>query len=913
MSIISTLLEKVGIGGGSGDSSEEVEAEASDPNNYFAPEDAVWYKDKVVVNGKHARTYAVDSWPPSPQQHMFSTLLMNADIDYDLAVHVDPYSDNRAISVLDDYQTKLEDKRTGEFSRFIPDKGSLQETERVAEVMKKYVNRGESMFDATFFLTIYADDQDELNDYHDLVMNDLVRASNVSVTRCPLRQKEAMQSCSPIAKNVLGEKNDELKQKMLGSGIARTFPFIQDTFMEENGVMFGVNEESMTPVIVDIFNRSNGYNMITSGQIGAGKTFSSSQILLSMDAAYRDFQQFIVDPLGDFDGVANCLDGEMFVINGTESINPMEIKETPPEAIEESGGQINPWSRKKEELKWFFTTFFQQMGGENTSLNNKELAMLDTAITQTYNKKGITEDIATHHKESPTIMDLIETLEDMVENTTNYTNTDVERERQQREEIAVSLLLSFDPFREGGEFHNLAQSTDIDITGERTVYLDLSQIDENSDDLGVMMKLLFMKIYQEAKNTDNKVALTIDEAHKVMRDSDVTSGLEEMFRHSRHFDLSINLISQTPEEFYSSETVQAISKQCTIRRFHRVQNIDEEVAKDILELNDQEINYIQNCEMGKGKKDFSQALLKIGDENDRSIPLRIYGTRDEQIVIDHDRSEDVEEFGDPQSQSLKQALDLKAETSVPRYVGAEDELTNKVAAQIAKRRENRDHQVDAILDDEGVEESQSDDESADVADRSPSVPNEPAEQPAEQMDSGVKDDFQSLRRQLGSPSNVDEKSPRSIEYVAKQYGIGSKDDSTETLRKKIKTKVFDVELDVEVNLTSGYGAQPSVSENGSDVDESTDNSSEEEPSPPNKDGSNHSSNGGQDEPSGESQSESSDTSDAVSGDEEQSLSIESLEDISDDQINQMYLQYVDNTDAETTEEKRNALREAVVE
>lgn len=902
-------------GGGSGDPSEDISA--SDPANYFAPEEAIWYKDKVVVNGKHARTYAIDGWPPSPRKHMFSGLLMNAQLDYDLAKHVDPYPDQEAIKMLDSLQDDLEDKRTGDFARFIPDAGSLQETEEIVDVMKNYINRGENLFDVTFYLTVYADSQEELEEAHSMVMNSLVRSANVSLTQCSLRQKEAMQSASPIGKDILGEKNDAITQKMLGSGVARTFPFVQDTFMEEDGVMFGVNEESMTPVIVDVFGRSNGYNMITSGTVGGGKTFSSSQVLLSMDTAYEDFRQFIIDPMGDFQGVVNCLGGERIVINGSVCLNPMEIQETPEKVIENSQGQVNPWSAKKDQLKWFFTQFFDGMGDEDAAgLSTDEISTLDTAITRTYNRFGITEDISTHHKESPTIMDLIETFEMMAENTEDYTKTDVEREMDKRERIAVDLLIAFDPFREGGQYHNLAQPTEVDITGDRTTYLDMQEIPENSDDLGVMMKLLFMQMYQEAKSTDDKVAITIDESHKIMRDGGVTAGLEEMFRHSRHFDLSINLISQEPEEFFSSETARTISNQCTIKRFHHVNHLNEEVAEDILDMNNSEINYIENAEMGEGKKDYSQALLQISDER-MTIPLRIYATQDEAIVIDYEASEDVEAYSDPQSQSLKNALDLYNRTNVPNYVGDGDELSAQVAGQIAKKEQNRDQIVELVEQNEQAANGSGggDERNPAIATSEPEEVGGVSGEGGQPFQNEAEQRRENLKRRLGDADGVDEESDNNISLIANQYDIADETDDVETIRKKLKSALFgrsypdidtsdtltdtteEAQTEVQAETNGGGGVASVVEEEptSSDEPESGDAADTEQEEDGGGDGAGSDQDGGGDESEFTTEMENADT----------------IEDISDERVETLYRQHVEEGSAASVAKKRAELKEVL--
>jgi hypothetical protein len=919
MSVLKSILSKIGYGDDTSENSESTaqisntdngSSETSDPNNFFAPEDAVWYKDNVVLNGNHARTYAADSWPTNPQGGLFSQVLLNSELDYDFALHYHPYDASTAVDKLDSIEQDLNDKRTGDFARFVPDKAALEETEKVVQVMKKYINQGQSMLDVSFFITIYAEDEGELEDFHKQVRNNIVTSGGVSLTRNTLRQKAALQSCSPIGKNVLGNKNDNLKQKMLGSGAAKTFPFLEDTFMESNGVMFGVNEQSDTPVIIDIFDRSNGYNVLVSGMIGAGKSFSTSQILLSMDAAYRDFQQYIVDPMGDFQGVNHALDGERIVINGDVSINPMAIKETPEEVIERADGKINPWTQKKQELKWFFTQFFEITGSNEESLSNEELATLDTAITKTYHKKGITEDIETHSKENPTISDLIETIQEMAKNAEEEADTGLEKEVEKRESIAVRLLVLMDPFKPGNQYHNLAQETEIDVTGERTVYLDLQQIPNNSDDMGVMMKLLMMRIYQEAKQVDNKVSFTIDEAHKIMRDDGLTAGLEEMFRHSRHFDLSIQLLSQTPEEFYQTQTAKTIAKQCSIKKFHYVDSIDEDIARGVLDMNDAEIDYIESAEPGKGDKNYSQALLRVGDE-DTSLPLRIYATKDEQIVIDYDPAEE-NEYDDPQSEQLVEALDVKSKNQKLRVAGDEESLSTQVRSSIAKKQQNRERLIESqqVTDDDADSESPNDDTGSTdpTQDRKHTL----AEGADPSTDSDTNNDpYAKLRGRVSSEEAVDGLSDSVIRTISSNYGIGTDEDDINEIRDELKTELFgsttESVRETPVNQSpedTGTNTDKPAPQADTDDDVVRDGKSEatsEIPTEPDPVENQHN----------ETATQTGIDSDQLPDSEEQQSGPLNIDDLSESKIDELYLQYIGDIGETTVDERRTALQDTL--
>lgn len=816
-----SILDNIPLLGGesesesNGEAAEELQEEienASDGEDvylssdatFFVPEETHIYRDKIVSDGTHFRSFVVDDWPPRLKQDIFAKIIKSANLDFDFTLHLEPYDDQEAVDKLESLASKLNDKRDGEFARFTSNKESMANTEQTLSAMKQHITQGEKLFDVSFYITLRAQDGDQLERHTDELKNKLEREARLGLNECRYQQQKALISNSPAGVNALANENDGFKQLMLSSAVARTFPFMEDTFMESNGVLFGINENSMTPVFLDIFARSNGYNQLTTGMVGSGKSFSTSQVLLEMERAYTDFQQFIIDPMGGFLGVNNALDGDRILIGGDESINPMEIKETPKHVMERAQGKLDPWGMKKQELRWFFTEFFNDRGD---GLSGDELSTLDQAITQTYNRKGITKDVETHSNESPTILDLIETLRMMAEDASEFSDTTLEEEAEMRKNIAISLVVKMDPFKEGGEYHNLAQETEIDISSGKTVYLDLQQIPEHSDNMGIMMQLVFMKIYQNAKTTEDKVAITIDEAHKIMGDDNITGGLEELFRHSRHFDLSINLISQTPEEFYKNQTAETIAKQCTIKRFHRVDSLDKDLAEEKLELNDREISFIENAEMGEGDKDYSEALLVIQDE-DRSIPLRIEATKDEQTVIGYDPTDSIQDFDTKSEQRLKHALDVYNQNDNPVFIDDEDELAAEVRSQIVKKRRNRRRMI--AEEDPSLltkkERQQISGEGAEGVESGATNGGAPTgvDQPrnsANGQSTNVGDNSQeeqeasartAIKNSLDGPDGVRDLPERDVRNIATQYGLKEEGDDIVDMRDKIIEDFFGV-------------------------------------------------------------------------------------------------------------------------
>jgi hypothetical protein len=145
---------------------------------------------------------------------------------------------------------------------------------------------------------------------------------------------------------------------------------------------------------------------------------------------------------------------------------------------------------------------------------------------------------------------------------------------------AVELILGLRAFQPGGKYDMLARHTEVDISGSELVYLDL-EADEMEDDVGLMMQLLFNMVYERAKTEDKKVVFALDEAHVLMDDKDTLNMLSRAVRHARHYDLSINFITQQPEDFFKSDKSKTIADNCSIKVVHKVGGMDEKIAKAI--------------------------------------------------------------------------------------------------------------------------------------------------------------------------------------------------------------------------------------------------------------------------------------------------------------------------------------------
>ena len=121
---------------------------------------------------------------------------------------------------------------------------------------------------------------------------------------------------------------------------------------------------------------------------------------------------------------------------------------------------------------------------------------------------------------------------------------------------ATWLLDQLRPFEENGRHSNLGQPSEFDIRDEKVIYLDLAQQEGSVDSsTALTMQLLISLVYERAKVSEQEVVFYIDEARYLMQDAASLAFLETVFRHHRHHDLSIRLVTQTVDEFFQLSSV----------------------------------------------------------------------------------------------------------------------------------------------------------------------------------------------------------------------------------------------------------------------------------------------------------------------------------------------------------------------
>jgi type IV secretory pathway VirB4 component len=205
---------------------------------------------------------------------------------------------------------------------------------------------------------------------------------------------------------------------------------------------------------------------------------------------------------------------------------------------------------------------------------------------------------------------------------------------------ASSLRMAMQSFRPGRTYDHLAQETSVDIadSDEKVIYLDLEE-SETDQETSLMMKLMFRMIHQRAKQSSKQVIFAIDEAHMLIEDSESLEWLERATRHSRHHDLSIQLMTQSLEDMLGHEDAKVIADNTQIQVLHRIDKGISDDHQKYLELNDAERNFVEKATTGEAGLGFTTALLCIEDVG--NFPMRVEALEEEIPLIDADAAENT--------------------------------------------------------------------------------------------------------------------------------------------------------------------------------------------------------------------------------------------------------------------------------
>jgi Cdc6-like AAA superfamily ATPase len=493
--------------------------------------------------------------------------------------------------------------------------------QRVCELRDEMKQNNQRAFEMTFYVSVADEDEERLLERVDEVRREFRTNPGIHLKTVERKQKKALRSASPLGIDPLYDDDNEIDPGIVGLG--RSFGAImaslsESSKFEPSGHEWGVHSVQGHPIVKDPFDSPRNYNVTIVGESGTGKSVNAKRMALETKAVYPNALIIMLDPLQGFLGLAEALDAKKVTIGGGQPINPMEIRKPPQEYInsEAFDEEKDPLSAKVDDVMAFLQNYVGQQPG--LELGN-ESQLLRSLILAAYRAQGITHDVETHDRPSPTLAEVSKLAEDAKKNPDAWATGPEDTTTIKEHASQIGTILR--EFTEGGQYENLATRPEEDIFGDNDViYLDLHQQEASGGSgTGMTGQLLFSSAYELCKQHPGPAVYLIDEARYLFRNADTLDYLAQRVRHSRHYDTSIRFITQEMDDFFEFDQAEGIVNNSSFQIIHQSPQVDR--WGDKFGLKEHHKEFVKSAATGKNV-DYSQALVRF-PETDQWYPLTI--------------------------------------------------------------------------------------------------------------------------------------------------------------------------------------------------------------------------------------------------------------------------------------------------
>ena len=462
------------------------------------------------LGDKVAKTFFVISYPRFLTDNWFSPII-NLDKIFDISIFIHPIETEKVLREFQKKVAEVQSQINVRESKGLVRDPMLDTAVRDLESLRDSLMQAQQkMFDVGLYITIYADNDQELFKTENEIKS-ILESKLVYIKPALFQQAEGFKSVIPIGNDVLG-----IHQKLNSEPLSSLFPFVSFDLTSDKGILYGVNRHNSGLIIFDRFSLEN-YNSITIATSGSGKSFTTKLEILR--TLMFDTDVIVIDPEREYEYLAEAVGGRYFNISlsSDHHINPFDLPV--PTADETTMDVIR---RNVIELVGLFRIM---LGG----LTPGEDALIDRAITETYALKDITADSDLGNIEPPLLSDFEMVISGM----------------EGSEEIVQKLQ----KFTKGSWSAFLNQPSNVDINKRLVVF----SIRDMEDELKpVAMYIVTHFIWNAVRKTLKKRLLVVDEAWIMMRSEDTASFLFSIAKRGRKYYLGLSTITQNIDDFMKS-------------------------------------------------------------------------------------------------------------------------------------------------------------------------------------------------------------------------------------------------------------------------------------------------------------------------------------------------------------------------
>lgn len=512
----------------------------------------------IRIGEKVARTFFVISYPRFLASSWFSPVI-NLDRVFDISMFIHPVDTS---SVLRQLQKKVAEVQSQIHTR--EEKGLVRDPmldtayQDLESLRDKLQQAQEKLFSFGLYITIYADDIEELNKT-EMEIRSILESKLVYIKPALFQQLEGLQSTLPLGMDKLN-----VRSKLNSSPVSSMFPFVSFDLSSDNGILFGINRHNNSLVLFDRFSLEN-YNSVVFAKAGSGKSYATKLEVLR--TLMFDAEVIIIDPEREYEYLAEAVDGRHFNISLTSKnhINPFDLPAV--------GEDETPADVLRSNIINLVGLFRILLGG----LTPEEDAVMDRAITETYASRDITSGADFSGAVPPILSDLELVLASM--------------------EGGESLAQKLGKYTKGTWSGFINQPTNVDINKKLVVF----SVRDMEDELRpAAMYIITHYIWNAVRKNIRKRLLVIDEAWWMMKSEDTASFLFGIAKRCRKYYLGLATITQNIEDFLVSPYGNAIITNSSIQLLMKQSPAAIEVVQKTFNLTDEEKFLLLESDVGEG-------------------------------------------------------------------------------------------------------------------------------------------------------------------------------------------------------------------------------------------------------------------------------------------------------------------------
>lgn len=514
--------------------------------------------NELNLGTKIARTFFTMSYPRFLSEGWFSPII-NLDKVFDISISVTPVDTSSALKALQ--------KKVAEVSSQIAEreeKGMVRDPmldvayEDIENLRDQLQQAREKLFDLGLYLTIYGDNEDELNHIENEIKS-ILDAKLVYIKPALFQQESGFKSVLPIGRDEMN-----ITYRMNTSPLSSIFPFVSFDLTSNQGILYGINRHNSSLVLFDRFSLEN-YNSVIFAKSGSGKSYTTKlEIVRSL---MFDTDIIVIDPEREYEFLADAVGGRYFNISLTSEhhINPFDL---PFPREDESPADV-----LRSNIINLVGLFRIMLGG----MTPEEDSIMDSAITETYALKDITAEADFTNKPAPLLSDLALVLAGM----------------EGGESLAQRLL----KYTQGTWSGFLNKPTNVDINKKFVVF----SVRDMEDDLKpVAMYIVMHHIWNVVRLTLKKRLLVVDEAWWMMKSEDTASFLFSLVKRGRKYYLGVATITQDVGDFLRSPYGTPIITNSSIQLLLKQSPASIDLVQETFNLTDEEKYLLLESGVGEG-------------------------------------------------------------------------------------------------------------------------------------------------------------------------------------------------------------------------------------------------------------------------------------------------------------------------